>query len=112
MQDYASKDEVNMEEDADNLYYLEMPLATSNTNKWTATSTYDVYMANTPRDDEGDKEPPKHRRKKRLCRGAGNGAASNDARENGDATYNAQLQMVPRTRMQPRTPAQATSTMP
>ena len=68
--------------------YTASPLATSNTGKWAATSTYDVYMVDTPKGDEGDKEPPKRRRRRRHGKSTGNGDASNDATDNGDATDN------------------------
>jgi hypothetical protein len=66
MLDYASED--YMDEDIDVPPLMAPSLATSSTGKWTATSTYDVYMVDTPIKDgdatkkDGDdpaEEPPK-----------------------------------------------------
>lgn len=46
--------------------YTTSPLVTSNTGKWTATSTYDVYMVDTPQGD-GD-NPMKDESKKYSSR--------------------------------------------
>ena len=56
--DNASDEAVDIYEDANDMSYTASPLATSNTGKWAATSTYDVYMVDTPKGDEGGKEPP------------------------------------------------------
>ena len=64
MLDYASEEADDMDEDIDVMSYTAPSLATPNTRKWTATSTYDVYMVDTPRKDGNDpgEEPPKRRR--------------------------------------------------
>jgi hypothetical protein len=68
MLDYASEETEYMDEDIDVPPLTAPSLATSNTEKWTATSSYDVYMVDTPVKD-GDttkksgggptEEPPK-----------------------------------------------------
>lgn len=77
-----------MDGDADDMSYTASPIATSNAGKCATTSTYDIYMVDTPKDDEGDKEPPKHRHERHRGKGAGNGHASNTTTDNGDAIDN------------------------
>ena len=70
MLDYASKDIDSMDDDGGDKQSQDPPF----TGRWTATSTYDVYMVDTPKDDdEGRKDPsedklanalPKHRRQR------------------------------------------------
>ena len=72
MLDYASEDIDGMDDDVGAEPGQNSPL----TGRWMATSTYDVYMVDTPEkkddngtpDPDGDKpvdEPPKHRRERR-----------------------------------------------
>ena len=72
MLDYTSEDIDGMDDDVEAEPGQNPPI----TGRWTATSTYDVYMVDTPekKDDDGtqdrdeDKpvdEPPKHRRQQR-----------------------------------------------
>jgi hypothetical protein len=72
MLDYASDEDDYMDEDLDVPPITTPSLATSNTGKWTATSSYDVYMVDTPAKDgdttkkDGDgptEEPPKRPRR-------------------------------------------------
>jgi hypothetical protein len=67
----------DMDEDVDGL--AETTLPQTNTGKWTTTSTYNVYMVNTP------KSPP--RRRCRHRRGmTGDTARNNATADNGTAT--------------------------
>jgi hypothetical protein len=72
MLDYASEATDHMDEDIDVPPLTAPSLATSNTGKWTTTSSYDVYMVDTPVKDgdttkkDGDgptEEPPKRPRR-------------------------------------------------
>ena len=107
MLDYASEEADDMDEDIDVPPYMAPSLATSNTGKWTATSTYDVYMVDTTMKDgdttkkDGDdpiEEPPRRRRRRARGRGKGkenhtdmNGTGDNDTPDNmgelGDNTH-------------------------
>ena len=71
MLDYASEDIDGMDDDAD----AEPSQVPPVTGRWTATSTYDVYMVDTSKNDEENPspnedrpidKPPKHRRQR--CR--------------------------------------------
>ena len=55
MLDYASEEIDGMDDDAGDKQSQDPPF----TRRWTATSTYDVYMVDTPKedDDEGRKDP-------------------------------------------------------
>jgi len=75
MLDYASEDINGMDDDADSQPNQVPPIM----GYWTATSTYDVYMVDTPdkKDDEDNQnpdednpvnKPPKHRRQWRRSR--------------------------------------------
>ena len=75
MLDYASEDIDGMDDDV-NAESCQIPPITG---RWTATSTYDIYMVDTPdkKDDEDDQnpnedkpvdEPPKRRRQRRRTR--------------------------------------------
>ena len=48
MLDYASEDINGMDDDAGEEQSQNPPL----TGRWTATSTYDVYMVDTPKEDD------------------------------------------------------------
>ena len=48
MLDYASKDIDGMDDDAGDKQSQDPPF----TRRWTATSTYDVYMVDTPKEDD------------------------------------------------------------
>ena len=50
MLDYASKDIDGMDDNARDEQGQDPPF----TGRWTTTSTYDVYMVNTPKEDDGD----------------------------------------------------------
>jgi hypothetical protein len=72
MLDYASEETDYMDEEIYVPPLTAPSLATSNTGKWTATSSYDVYMVDTPvkdgdttKKDGGDptEEPPKRPRR-------------------------------------------------
>ena len=78
--DYASEEADDMDEDIDGMSHTTSRLATSNTGKWAATSTYDVYMVDTPKDDGEDpeEEPPKRRRPRKRSKGKGRGRGSNN----------------------------------
>ena len=55
MLDYGSEDIDGMDDDAGDKQGQDPPL----TGRWTATSTYDVYMVDTPKEDGNDgKEDP------------------------------------------------------
>ena len=69
MLDYASEDMDGMDDDAGDEQGQNPPF----TGRWTANSTYDVYMVDTPKEDDDadrkdpmedkpDEAPPKHRR--------------------------------------------------
>ena len=55
MLDYASEDIDGMDDDAEDEQGQDPPF----TGRWTTTSTYDVYMVDTPKedDDDGKKHP-------------------------------------------------------
>ena len=53
MLDYASEDIDDMDDDAEDEPSQVPPV----TGRWTATSTYDVYMADTPNKDEENPSP-------------------------------------------------------
>ena len=59
MLDYTSEEAIDMEEDINDMSYTASPLTPGYTGNWAATSTHDVYMVDTPKEDEGDKDPPK-----------------------------------------------------
>ena len=50
MLDYASEDIDDMDDDAGDEQGQDPPF----TGRWTVTSTYDVYMVDTPKEDDGD----------------------------------------------------------
>ena len=54
MLDYDSEDIDGMEDDAGE-EQAQKPLLTG---RWTATSSYDVYMVDTPKENNGDNESP------------------------------------------------------
>ena len=55
MLDYGSDDIEGMDDDADEEHGQNPPF----TGRWTATSSYDVYMVDTPKENNGeDKENP------------------------------------------------------
>ena len=96
MLDYASKDIDGMDDDTGPELGQNPPI----TGRWKATSTYDVYMVDTPeqKDDDGtqdpdeDKpvdEPPKHRRQRRRSRScwakdSNTGTGDNDTPDNAE----------------------------
>ena len=48
-----------MDEDVDGASGMASPMSISHTSNWAATSTYDVYMVDTPKEDgEEEKDPP------------------------------------------------------
>ena len=55
MLNYASEDIDGIDDDAGDEQGQDLPF----TERWTATSTYDVYMVDTPKedDDDGKKDP-------------------------------------------------------
>ena len=75
MLDYASEDINGMDDDAGEEQAQSPPL----TGHWTTTSSYHVYMVDTPKEGDGDEEkdpvedeppeiPPKHRRQRRRSK--------------------------------------------
>ena len=52
MFDYASEDIDGMDDDAGEEQAQNPPV----TGRWTATSSYDVYMVDTPKNSDGDDE--------------------------------------------------------
>ena len=71
MLDYSSEDIDGMDDDAGEEQAQNPPF----TGRWTATSSYDVYMVDTPKEGNGDNEKkavedkppeiqPKHRRRR------------------------------------------------
>ena len=68
-----------MDEDINVMSYAAPSQAAPNTGKWTVTSTYDIYMVDTPKKDgDGpDEEPPKCRRQRKRSKGQGKGRESN-----------------------------------
>ena len=72
MPDYASQEIGGRDDDAEDEQGQNPPF----TGRWTATSTYDVYMVATPKEDDGEgrkdpvedkpaEAPPKHQRQRR-----------------------------------------------
>jgi hypothetical protein len=95
MLDYASEDINGMDDDAGAEPAQNPPI----TGRWTATSTYDVYMVDTPKeDDDGNQDliedkpievPPKRRRQRRRSRSrrgkeSNTGTGDNDTPENAE----------------------------
>ena len=78
----ASEEATDMDEDIGETSDTASPPAVKNTGRWTATSTYDVYMVDTPKGEGGG--PPKRRRKGRHNGGTGNGDTNNDGTTTGD----------------------------
>ena len=95
--DYGSKDIDGMDDDADKEQGQDPPF----TGRWTATSSYDVYMVDTPKGSGNDKEEPdtnktsktqskrqrpkhrsKHRRSKDDNTGTGENSTPGDAENN------------------------------
>ena len=83
MLDYASEDIDGMDDDAEEEQAKNPPF----TGRWTATSSYDVYMVDTPKEGDGEEEknlvedtppeiPPKHQRQ-RPCSKSRRGKDSN-----------------------------------
>ena len=84
---YASEEATDMDEDVDGASGVASPMAISHTGNWAATSTYDVYMVDTPKEDgEEEKDPPKRRRTRKRSKGTGRGKGSQN--NNTDATDN------------------------
>ena len=97
MLDYASEDIDGMDDDAGDEQGQDPPY----TGRWTATSTYDVYMVDTPKEDdnEGKKDPvedkpaeapPKRRRQGRRSKShrekdSNSGTEDNNTPENAEA---------------------------
>ena len=96
---YASKDIDSMDDDADAEPSQVPPI----TGRWMATSSYDIYMVDTPKENNSDNEnpvedkppeiQPKHRRQRRRsksCRGkesntgTGENNTLDDAQDNED----------------------------
>ena len=95
--DYGSKDIDGMDDDVDEEQGQDRPL----TGHWTATSSYDVYMVDTPKGSGDDKEEPdtnktsetrskrrrpKHRSKHRRSKDGNTGTRENSTP--GDAENN------------------------
>ena len=99
MLDYGFEDITGMDDDADNEQGQDPPF----TGRWTATSSYDVYMVDTPKGSGDDKEEPdrnkpsetqsKRRRPKRRSKprrskdsntGTGENSTPGDAKNNED----------------------------
>ena len=94
MLDYASEDIDGMDDDAGDEQGQNPPF----TGSWMATSSYDVYMVDTPKEGDGDEEkdpvedkppkiPPKHRHqrcrsKSRREKDSNIGTGNNDTPEN------------------------------
>ena len=95
MLDYASEDIDGMDDNAKEEQGQNTPL----TRRWTATSSYDVYMVDTPKEgnDDNEKDPvedkppeiqPKHRRQRRRSksrRGKDNNTGTGDDNTPDDA---------------------------
>ena len=79
---YASEEATDMDEDVGETSETTPPPAITHTGTWAATSTYDVYMVDTPKDGGGSGEPPKCRCKGRRNGGTDNGGASNGGTRN------------------------------
>ena len=56
--DYASEEATDMDEDVEGASGVASPVAIPHTGNWAATSTYDVYMVDTPKEDGEDEDPP------------------------------------------------------
>ena len=89
MLDYASEDIDGMDDDAGAEQGQNPPI----TGHWTATSTYDVYMVDTPekKDDDGTQDlikdkpvdaPPKRRHQQRLSKPCRQKDSNIDTEEN------------------------------
>ena len=74
--DYASEEAADMDEDVGAMSETTSPTAATHTGTWAATSTYDVYMVDTPKDGGGSKKPPKRQHRGRHNGGTGNGGTS------------------------------------
>ena len=75
MLDYTSEDINGMDDDAGDKQGQDPPF----TGRWTTTSTYDVYMVDTPKEEDGEgrkdpvedklvEDPPKRRRQQRRSK--------------------------------------------
>ena len=64
MLDYASEEAEDMDEDIEIMPYTVASPTTPNMGKWTATSTYDVYMVDTPKETGDDPARESSRRRR------------------------------------------------
>ena len=89
MLDYGSEDIDGMVDDAEEEHGQNPPI----TKRWTATSSYDVYMVDTPKENNGDNEKdpvedkppeiqPKRRRQWRRSKSCRGKASDTGTREN------------------------------
>ena len=101
MLDYGSEDINGMDDDAGEEEAQNPPF----TGRWTATSSYDVYMVDTPKENSGndkedpveDKPPeiqPKHRRQRRRSKSR-RGKDSNTGTGDNNTPYGAEDQEYP-----------------
>ena len=93
MLDYSSEDIDGMDDDAGGEQAENPPF----TRRWTATSSYDVYMVDTPKEGDDDNEKnrvedkppeiqPKHRRRRsKSRRRKDNNTGTRDNNTSGDA---------------------------
>ena len=96
MLDYTSEDIDGMDDDAGDDQSQNPPF----TGRWTATSTYDVYMVDTPKedDDDGKKDPaeekpaeaPPKRRRQQRCSKSRREKDSNTSTEDNNTPENAE----------------------
>ena len=104
MVDYAPEDIDNMDDDAGNEQGQDPPI----TGRWTTTSTYDVYMVDTPKEDDDDSRkdpvedkpadaPPKHRRQRRRSKPC-------SGKDNNTGTGNDNTRITPKTLKPPLNP--------
>ena len=84
MLDFNSEDIEGMDDDAGD---KEEPLPTGH---WTATSSYDIYLVDTPKEGNGDetteddpsKKQPKHRRQRRRSKSCQGKSGDTGTRDN------------------------------
>ena len=87
MLDFGSEDIDGMDDDAGDIQ--EPPL----TGHWTATSSYDIYMVDTPKEGDGDKatednpseKQPRHRRQRRRSKPRHSKSSNTGTRDNNAA---------------------------